>query len=167
MIALGVDPGLTGAISLLDSGRGLLECADIPTSGNGTASGSMQRWVDVAALAEILDTWSVRHSFARESVHAFLERPIAMPRLPSQTIASQFDTFGVIRALICSRPVWGTRARFVNPQEWKRFFGLGSEKDASRKVCLRLYPDAPITRAKDHNRAESLLIAHYGMRQTA
>ena len=50
MIVISCDPGLTGAITLLCSQRGLLECEDIPTCGNGTTTGSMKRWVDTAAL---------------------------------------------------------------------------------------------------------------------
>lgn len=164
MLILSCDPGLTGALALLCSQRGLLECDDIPTCGNGTASGSMRNWVDVEGLQRILANWSSRHAFAQHSVRAAIERPIPMPKLPAQTIASQFDTFGVLRALIGAK-VGPGGVHMVNPQTWKRLFGLTTEKDASRACCLRLYPDAPVTRVKDHNRAEAILVGHWLMKE--
>lgn len=157
MIALGVDPGLTGALCALDSERGLLACADIPTCPNGTVSGSMKRWLDAAALEALVEDWAGRHEFAREAVVAVIERPIPMPTLPAQTIASQFDTFGVIRAVLARR----AGVQFVNPREWKKTFGLGNDKEAARACCLRLHRTAPVALVKHHNRAESILIAHH------
>jgi crossover junction endodeoxyribonuclease RuvC len=163
---IGVDPGLTGALSLLCPERGLLECADIPTAPNGTSTGKMLRWVDAEALQAILRDWSTKYEWAKESVHACIERPIAMPKHPAQTIACQFDTFGAIRALVCGK-VAPRGMTIVNPKDWKSFYGLGKEKEASRACALRLYPSAPVTRVKDHNRAEAILIGHWLMREVA
>lgn len=162
-LIIGCDPGLTGAICLLQvqGGYQLLECTDLPTCGNGTASGSMKRWLDSEALTTLLQEWSDRHDFAHTSLESFIERPIPMPSLPAQTIASQFDTFGVLRAALARRgPV-----HYVNPRDWKKSFGLGSDKNASRTTCMALYPSAPVARVKDHNRSESILIGHHGLRE--
>ena len=168
MLIISADPGLTGAITLLCSVRGLLECEDIPTCDNGTTTGSMKRWVDTAALQGILASWSSRHDFAGQSVQAAIERPIPMPTLPAQTVASQFDTFGVIRALVTGNVALGAMT-IVNPQVWKKTFGLKSDKDASIACALRLYPAAAkfLARKKDHNRSESILIGHWLMRELA
>jgi hypothetical protein len=169
MIVLGIDPGLTGAISVLDSqGPRLLECADLPVQSNGTAGGSMRNWLDVATLRKLLGEWSQRHAFGDHDIAVAIERPIAMPTLPAQTIASQFDTFGALRGLFAS-PLWGRNVLFPSPT-WKRGFGLKGGKDAkteSRECALRLYPSAPVTRVKDHNRAESILIAHWCLGEVA
>lgn len=157
MIVIGIDPGLTGAMSALCSRRGLLDVIDIPTCHNGTASGSMRRWVDPEALEIALAHWANRYDFAADDVHTFIERPIPMPSLPAQTIASQFDSFGVLRAVAPGEQ------HVVNPREWKAIYGLRADKDAARACALRLYEAAPVTRAKDHNRAEAILIGHYGM----
>ena len=160
---IGCDPGLTGAISLIDSRRGLLECEDVPVCSNGQDTGSMKIWVDVSTLDDLLDGWSSRHSFATEAVIAGIERPIPMPSLPAQTIASQFDTFGALRGAL-SAQVGAKALHIVSPHAWKKFFKLDSDKEASRVSCQRLYASAPVTRVKDHNRAESILIAHYLLR---
>jgi hypothetical protein len=158
---IGCDPGLTGAIALLKPGNILLDCQDLPTCDNGTATGSMKRWLDPEAFAELLQHWSDLHDFAREEVHIFIERPIPMPSLPAQTIASQFDTFGVLRTQLARRG----EMHYVNPKEWKSTFGLGSDKKASRDKCQEIYKAAPVTRVKDHNRAEAILIGHHGVRE--
>jgi hypothetical protein len=157
-MVIGCDPGLTGAISLIHRGE-LLECYDIPTCDNGQATGSMKRWVDIKALRAEIGFWSIRHDFAREVVAGVIERPIPMPSLPAQTIASQFDTFGVLRAVLDSQLRDSVHA--VSPNVWKKFFGLRSDKEAARSTAMSLYPGAPIKRMKDHNRAESILIAHW------
>lgn len=164
MLVIGCDPGLTGAISLIKPGA-LLECEDLPVCGNGTASGSMKTWVDVPRLWNLLADWSARHDFASESVVAVVERPIPMPSLPAQTIASQFDTFGAVRAVLAAR--MREPLVCVNPSTWKKMFGLHADKDVSRVIAKNLYADAPVACVKDHNRAESILIAHWHMRATA
>ncbi|MFK5165406.1 RuvC family protein, partial [Propionibacterium freudenreichii] len=75
----------------------LLAVRDLPVTGNGTASGSMRNWLDVRSLSELLRGLRVDLILSLESVRAVIERPIPMPSLPAQTIASQFDTFGAIR----------------------------------------------------------------------
>ena len=168
MLVIGCDPGLTGAISLLCSQRGLLECEDLPTCTNGQTTGKMLRWIDVAALQGMLWDWSVRHGFAEHSVHACIERPIPMPSMPSTTTASSFDTFGVVRALVTGR-VSPNGMTVVDPSRWKRMFGLHTDKDGSIACAKRLYPDASasLARKKDHNRAESILIGHWLLREVA
>jgi hypothetical protein len=168
MLVLACDPGLTGAISLLCSQRGLLECEDLPTCGNGQTTGKMLRWIDVNKLQALLVHWSTKYGFADQSVHAVIERPIPMPTLPAQTVASQFDTFGVIRALVGGK-VSTNGMTIVNPQTWKRVFGLKTDKDESIACALRIYPAAGklLARKKDHNRAESVLLGHWLLREIA
>lgn len=168
MIVLGVDPGLTGAITAICSLRGLIECADLPASDNGLDTGSMKRWVDVGLLRSLLAAWSLRHDFARDDVCAVIERPIPMPTLPAQTIGSQFDSFGTIRGVLgCMlKP---DAVHVISTHEWKRSYGLKNDKDAARELAQRLYPDGHehFKRVRDHNRAESCLIARYWLRSVA
>lgn len=164
MIALGIDPGLTGAIAAVCSRRGLLDIIDIPVCANGTASGSMRNWVDVNALTLGLREWSRLNDWAADQVSAAMERPIAMPSLPAQTIASQFDSVGALRAVLMCRAAPVT---MIEPGRWKKRYGLGRDKDASREAAMRLYPAARglLARKKDHNRAEALLIADWHLQE--
>jgi crossover junction endodeoxyribonuclease RuvC len=48
----------------------------------------------------------------------------------------------------------------LEPEDWKREFGLiKKDKEASRLKARALWPRAPLSRKKDHNRAEALLLA--------
>jgi crossover junction endodeoxyribonuclease RuvC len=84
---------------------------------------------------------------------------------PGQGVSSTFKfgrATGAIEATIalCSVPV-----EIVEPSAWKRFWKLpGKDKEAARQKALQLFPDAhaALARKRDHNRAESLLIALYG-----
>lgn len=165
MIAIGIDPGLTGALSVICTRRGLLTVEDLPTCPNGVATGSMLTWIDSVALDRMLSTLSQRYDFAIEDVHVALERPITMPSSPAQTTAAQFDTFGVIRGLLAARAKWTLRC--VNPRDWKRIYGLTNDKTAARECAKRCYGNAPVARVKDHNRAEAILIGHWLKREIA
>jgi crossover junction endodeoxyribonuclease RuvC len=169
MLTIGIDPGLTGAAALIGPG-GLLELIDLPTCSNGMEKAKVSSWIDVASLRKQVWDWSSRHHFAMEHVSACIERPIPMPSMPSTTIASTFDTFGAIRALMTAQ--FGKNVLVVEPRKWKRLFGLKGGKDEkveSRRCAMRLYPGATpaLSRVKDHNRAEAVLIAHWAMETTA
>lgn len=161
MLGIGIDPGLSGAMALLCPVRGLLDVEDLPTCANGLESGRMVRWLDVRSIAETLHRWSDAHELGKESVAVFLERPIAMPGQQISTAASNFDCQGVLRALMTIR---GYTTRMVPPAEWKRYYKLGKDKDAAVKTARALYPTAPLTLAKHHNRSEAILIGRYGLR---
>lgn len=50
----------------------------------------------------------------------------------------------------------------VAPKLWKAAIGLlGADKEQSRLLALKMYPEADIGRKKDHDRAESLLLVEY------
>lgn len=161
MIYLGIDPGLTGAIAAICARRGYCGVADIPTAPNGQRNGSMRRHVDVAGLAAWYQGFRRVIGAAEEGgVVVCMERPIPMPSLPAQTIASQFDTLGALRGFFGGR---GAEVILVEPARWKRRYGLRSDKEASRECALRLYPRAAdlLARKRDHNRAEAILLADW------
>lgn len=171
MIVIGCDPGLTGAMCFL--GNGWQEIVDIPTCLNGQASGSMKLWVDIHKLKRSISEIGCQRHFAEEQVFAVIERPVATNTrpggrvAPAQTIAAQFDTFGSIRALMLCR---GYRTSYPTPQAWKKLYGIaGPDKERAREIASNLYPAlAPmLNRVKDHNRAEAVLIAHYGLKEMA
>jgi crossover junction endodeoxyribonuclease RuvC len=155
---IGIDPGLTGAIALVSAGK-LLEVEDLWPCANGNATGKMRSHLDVARLVAVLRDWSRRHDFAQRSVAVFLERVIPMPGMPSTSIATLYEASGAIRGALVAL---GHDVELVTPHQWKKLFGLKSDKTEARARCALLYPHAPVTRVKDHNRAEAILIAHYG-----
>lgn len=160
MFCLSCDPGVTGAVALLRMGHGLLEVADLPCIPSGLETGAMRRFVSPVDLMGILATWSVRHQFGREFVAGVIERPIPMPSMPSTTNASTFDSFGVVRSCFALK---ANRVDMTTPSEWKKTFGISRDKEESRALALKLYPEAAgyLKTKSSHNRAEAILLAHW------
>ena len=155
MRVLGVDPGISGGLAVVEITDGgapvLVECVDIPAIG----SGAKER-VDVAAIRNFVD----RHA----PIRALIERAQAMPKQGASSGFKYGRAVGAIEATIalCSIPV-----EIVEPTAWKRFWKLpGKDKEGARQKALQLFPTAhaALARKKDHGRAEASLIALYGAR---
>lgn len=155
MIALGIDIGLTGAMSAVDS-RGTCSVHDLPVIED--ASGKR---IDAAALIKGI----------RDLIPAGIGGFIVMENIRVRAMAGHAMSHKTETSLVLSRGVVQAVAdiaripvRTVEPQVWKRWYGLGKEKGAALEVARRLYPCAEhmLKRQKDHNRAEALLIAHWG-----
>lgn len=170
MIVVAVDPGLSGACAVLDQ-NGLRALFDLPTMADPIAgpAAKIRTKIDGRALVRLLR----QHCPAGEPVRSVLEaiRPMAPKKdggkdHTAQSQGSLLRTLGAIETVL---ECLGWAPAYAAPQTWKRHFGLiGADlKPAERKrksleVARRLYPQCnEIARAKDHNRAESLLIGHY------
>ena len=156
MIAVGIDPGVTGAIALLGHRHELLHVEDLPTMARGAGGGLVKRQVNAAALAQLLREWLSTHD--KHEVMVAIE---AMNAFPGQGVSTTFSialTAGLIEGAVSAR---GYPHELVRPQDWKRAMHLSASKDQARMKAQRLYPEADLTRAKDHNRAEAILIARY------
>ena len=155
MIAIGIDPGVTGAIAMITH-RGLVNMADMPTMPRGAGTGFVKRQVNAAELARILREWLADAD--KNEVMVALE---AVNAFPGQGVATTFSlalTAGLIEGAVSAR---GYPHELVPPNVWKKALGLSSSKDQARMKAQRLYPEADIHRVKDHNRAEAILIARY------
>jgi len=148
MLTLGVDPGLTGALALLDS-DGMPEfVADLPVIRDRSLA-----WIDGGALQSML--LEVLHG---RPCRAVVERVSAMPR---QGVASVF-TFGVgLGSILGTLQTLRLPLEFVTPATWKRALGLSSDKRESLDKARLLFPCAELHLAKHDGRAEALLLAHF------
>ena len=72
-----IDPGLSGAISLLrvDGGQ-LFDVADMPTRKTVTAAGKKATVIDVPALAETINDY-IGHAYGPEHVAIVIDHPPA------------------------------------------------------------------------------------------
>jgi hypothetical protein len=61
----------------------------------------------------------------------------------------------------------GLSFELVRPAKWKKTMGLTDEKGMARAKAVQMFPNVGhlLSRVKDHNRAEALLLAEYGCRQ--
>ncbi len=155
-VVIGIDPGLSGALAALDTQGRVVEVRDMPV----LLTSSGRRTVNVLVLRDVL--------YSLLPIRAcWVETVAAMPT-DSRVAAFAFGrSVGALEAacLLSAVPV-----QRVTPQAWKRAAGLpaGAPKAASVETALRLLPGcAPyLTRAKDHGRADALLIARYGVSAT-
>lgn len=169
MIIIGIDPGLTGALSFIDSVSGEVSIAEIPTKTRGKPGGEVQRRVDGLALARLVRAKvpADRQAISVcENVRSFGRSDGAR----STTTDSLQRTLGAIEAVF---DVLRWPCLLVEPRAWQAHFGLAGKKGEKRErgalpaaitTAVQLYPQAAagLKRVKDHNRAEAILIAHYG-----
>lgn len=149
---LGVDPGLGGGLALLDQGLGLLMIQDYPTVTVGKT-----RVVNTSLMAQLIASW--------DPDIAWIERVHAMPK---QGVVSTFNfgmTYGMTQGVLAGLRV---PVQLVTPQEWKREFRLGPDKQEARVVAARMFPGnvSDFARRRDDGRAEAALIALFGAGQT-
>lgn len=151
MITIGIDPGLTGAIGMLRDGV-FVAVEDMPTLAKG--SGSVKREVDPAGLKSIL----LRFAPADESVKVVLERVNAMPGQGVSSVFSLGDSFGCARSVVAAL---NFELTYVAPITWKKHFKLERDKEFSRALAVKWYPEAPLNLKKYSDRAEALLMSRW------
>lgn len=141
---MGVDPGVFGAVAFLFPDDMRLVVMDIPT---------VDGQVDAVCVA--------RRIRAMAPTMAIVEKVHSMPK---QGVASTFKfgmAYGTVLGTIGALMI---PLHLVRPPEWKKAFHLGADKERSRAMAIRLWPDEDqFTRKKDHGRAEAALIARYGL----
>jgi len=149
-----------------------LHVADMPTMQRQGGSAYVKNQVNAAALEDLIRDWC--QDYDKNEIHAFLETPIPFPDQHVATTASGFLTAGLIEGVLSARHYPHT---LVSPSIWKKAMGLqapkgqkpgeAAAKQAARSRAIRYYPEAPLALVKHHNRAEALLIAHYGYERIA
>jgi len=153
MKVIGIDPGLNGAIAVLQDNK-VKEIFDVPVMPEGKKN---KRQLNSAQLVKLLkDIIS-----DNEEVVVIVENVSAMP---GQGVTSMFNfgqTFGAIKG-ICA--ALGLPIFFVRPAKWKKHFDLiNSSKDASRTKAIEMYPSLSdqLSKKKDVNKSDAILIARF------
>ena len=166
MIIFGIDPGVSGAICALEGGEGrIIEVYEMPTMIDGKKN---KRQVNGAEVTNIFKKELINENNRIESSENYekiakvvVEHVTAMP---GQGVTSMFNfgqSFGVIKGICAALklPIY-----FVRPTKWKKHFNLiKTNKDASRTKVIETYPNisSKLSRKKDSNKADAILIARY------
>jgi len=160
LIIIGVDPGISGAAALIDH-NGFLELFDLPAE-EVESNGRTKRKIHAAELANRIRDCLRRHGAAGKHVEVWLEDVHAMPSSSSGSGAntSLMHSKGIIEGVVGAL---GYRLNLVNSRKWKGTFGATSDKAKAIGLAQGLYPTAPISLKKHHNRAEAVLIARHGL----
>ena len=157
MFYIGVDPGIGGAIAVLNtSGNLCTKIIPMPMAG---------KEIDISSLAH-----QIKHYAELDwGTIACIEKVGAFP---GQGVVSMFK-FGFVTGVL--HGVFRTLEiplYTVTPQAWKKeiLAGTDKSKQASIDYVLRAYPDVKLFRTErsrtyDHNMAEALCIADYAKRK--
>jgi hypothetical protein len=160
-VYVGMDPGLTGAIVTLEDGE--LQFFDTPTFKAGNRSR-----IAADGCARLLERIDLERG-NNPLVVAIEKAGSFSPAGRKQGSVSMFGYgvgYGIWIGILEALKIPYTE---VPPQTWKRLLMAGErkEKDASRAVARRLWPDQTeeaLSRRKDHGRADAALIAEYARR---
>ena len=153
MKIIGIDPGLSGAIAILENNK-VLNIFDIPVMSEGKKN---KKQLNSALLVSLLK----ENINNKEEVAVVVEQVNAMP---GQGVTSMFNfgqTFGAIKGICAALdlPIF-----FVRPSKWKKYFELiNSSKDSSRTKAIEMYPKLSnqLSKKKDVNKSDAILIAKY------
>ena len=153
MLIIGVDPEISGAISVLENKK-ILEIHDTPTMIDGKKN---KKQINGAQISNIIK----KNIITNKEIVVVVEHVNAMP---GQGVTSMFNfgqSFGVIKGICAalSLPI-----HFVRPTKWKKHFNLiKTNKEASRTKVIEIYPEisSKLSRKKDSNKADAILIARY------
>lgn len=161
MRVLGIDPGASGAVALLEAASGgprLLWVQDMPAMIVMSGATKKAR-VNPGLVGKIFkENWDADMAVIEE-----------VGPMPKQGVSSTFQ-FGVSYGIcLGALGASGVRYRTVRPYDWRTKVGLkrADTKDASRALAIRMFPDMAhmFQRKKDDGRAEAALIAasHWGI----
>ena len=153
MRIIGIDPGLSGAIAVLEDNR-IREIFDIPVMTDGKKN---KRQLNSAHLVKLI----------KDNIKDINETVIVVEQvnaMPGQGVTSMFNfgqTFGAIKGICAALelPIF-----FVRPSKWKKHFELiNSSKDSSRTKAIEMYPklSSQLAKKKDVNKSDAILIARF------
>mgnify|MGYP000733887180 FL=1 len=153
MKIFGIDPGLSGAIAILEKKK-VLNLFDMPVMAEGKKN---KKQLNSAQLVDIIK----ENSIGDDEIVVVVEQVNAMP---GQGVTSMFNfgqTFGAIKGVCAALnlPIF-----FVRPSKWKKYFELiNSSKDSSRTKVIEMYPSlsSQLAKKKDVNKSDAILIARY------
>lgn len=157
---IGIDPGVTGAVAVIDENGGLVSLQDTPTIVvKKPGGGKRTAYVESQMAALLLNGSTVGdHTLVTiENVHS----------MPKQGVSSSFNFgmgFGIWLGVCAAMRLPLER---VEPTVWKKAMHLpaGSDKNTSVLLASRLFPSASLDRKKDDGRGDALLIAEFARRR--
>ena len=155
MLIIGIDPGISGSICFLDNGK-ILDVIEMPIMADGKKNKKQVNG------SQVYNEISKRiKQFEKNQIRVVIEHVSAMP---GQGVTSMFNfgqSFGILKGICTAMqlPMY-----FVRPTKWKKYFNLlNSEKDASRTRAIEIFPyfSSQLSRKKDSNKADAILIASF------
>lgn len=146
---VGIDPGVSGAIALIDTEEWSISIYDMPREA-GMANRTAVSPVGVARLIERL-----------KPDYSFIEDVWSSPQAG---VASSFS-FGRSLGIVLGACATNSIITMVKPTEWKIKTHTPKDKNQARRRAQQLFPCAfeQYGRVKDDGRAEASILCFYGL----
>lgn len=153
MKIMGIDPGASGAIVILDTDDRSIVVIDMPTA-KVKRGPRVVNQVDAVALSNAL------RLHVTDGIFAVVEKVHSMP---GQGVASTFSfgrAAGILEGVLAALDI---PFSLIPPATWTKTMRLFGGKDGSRARAQELFPDQAhlFARKKDDGRADAALIACY------
>jgi crossover junction endodeoxyribonuclease RuvC len=162
MLTIAIDPGVEGACAILNEAGEVRALRDAPVLVHGS-----MKFLDSIELAEWIAA-KIAGAQGRGISEQLQAMPSPCPRcepdkrrfggtqtnfLRGMSIDGVINTFRIARIPF----------DLVHPISWKKKLAITSDKEVARAKAIMWFPNAAqhLSRKKDHNRAEALLLAHY------
>lgn len=143
-LVIGIDPGVKGALALLDSYGELLQVEDMPV---------INKKVSAKGVADVLGEWKV---MMPDTIACVIEDVYSRP---GQGVRSMFS-FGRSKGVVEGAAATVGRLVYVTPTTWKRDMKVTNDKGRSRELATERWPNQShlFKRVMDDGRAEAALI---------
>ena len=155
MLIIGIDPGISGGICFFEIVE-VKDIFDMPTMAYGKKNKKQingpQFYNEISSRLK---------NYSKKDIFVVIEQVSAMP---GQGVTSMFNfgqSCGVVKG-VCS--AMQLSVHYVRPAKWKKYFNLlKTEKEASRSKAIEIFPyiSSQLSRKKDSNKADAILIASY------
>lgn len=159
---IGIDTGVSGGMTLMNDKGEVVECIEVCNrwevlkSKTKAGKPKRRRRLKYQQIAGTLAHWSMQGAQVM-----VIERVHAMPHDGGSAAFSFGEAFGCFQAMAA---LLNMEIVLVTPQAWKKHFNLlGRDKDDSLNLARLSFGLDLFPLKKDHNRAESALIAAYGL----
>ncbi len=155
---LGIDPGLHGAMALIDDKGKFYELIDLPIKRKYLAPDNIKQCIDAPKLEHVLSYLIAEYG----CVEVYLEDVHGRGGWNAAISFGLGETVGALRSVIDMVELDLT---LITPTFWKKYLKLSSDKEQVRAYAIKCFPDAAqyLKYKKNHDRAEALLIAKYAM----
>ena len=154
---LGIDPGISGALAVLDENEDIVQIFDMPTLEVVSGKSKKQRVNPQSIVSEL-------RLFKDQRIEALIEQVNAMP---NQGVTSMFSfgrSLGILEGVLAGLDI---PYSLVTPSVWKKRMQVNSSKDGARELAMRTWSNKSelFKRKKDDGRAEAALMALYLIRE--
>ncbi|MGD0661004.1 MAG: hypothetical protein ABSD38_23315 [Syntrophorhabdales bacterium] len=155
-----IDPGVSGAMTVFSYRGQIQHLVDMPVITTTKDKNKKSVVLDRAAIVDLLLLWQVDHVFLELSQARPAKRGGTSVTPGIVSTGSYMKNYGILLGICAGLQI---RCTEITPTAWKRrvMSGMSKDKGASIIRATELYPEIALSRKKNHNKADAVLIGWY------